>query len=338
MIWGNPTILYFLWIGPAVAVLMGYAQHRRAAALARFVDPQMAERLMPRSNRSRPWIKMGLVVLGLTLLVLAAARPRFGVYFEEVSSRAVDLFVALDVSRSMLAEDVSPSRLERAKSDILDLLNKLGADRVGLIAFAGQPVVKAPLTTDHGFFRMVLDEIDTDSAPRGGTLIGDAIRKAMEAMPIRRDRDQVIVLITDGEDQDSFPEDAAKAAAERRIKIFTVGLGDPGEGSRIPIRDEAGSLTYIKDTQGAEVWSRLDERTLQTIALVTDGAYIPAQTHAYDLGQVYENHLASLARSESQSEKRKRYRERFQLLACFGLILLVIDMVVPNYEKQRLPT
>ena len=234
----------------------------------------------------------------------------------------------------MLAEDVAPNRLKRAKSDIRDLLKKLPGDRLGLIAFAGKPVVKVPLTTDQGFFLTILEEIDTDSAPRGGSLIGDALRKGMEAMEERRDRDQVMVLITDGEDQDSFPDEAARLASERGIKIFTVGLGDPTEGARIPLRDGQAGLTYLK-YQGREVWSRMDENLLKSIALTTEGAYIPARTRAYDLGRVYEDHLSELTRGEIHSEKRKRYREQFQFFVCLGVILLLLDMLIPNYPGKK---
>ena len=238
----------------------------------------------------------------------------------------------LDVSRSMLAEDVAPNRLERAKSDIRDLLRKLPGDRVGLIAFAGAPATIVPLTSDQGFFLGALEGVNTDSAPRGGSLIGDAIRKAIESLEVTRDRDQVIVLITDGEDHDSFPQEAAEQAAEREIKIFTVGLGDPQEGRRIPVRDAAGSVRYLKH-EGQEVWSRMDERLLKEIALKTSGAYIPARTRTYDLGQIYEDHLANLTRGEIQAEKRKRYAERFQWFVFAGLAALLAEMLVARYPR-----
>lgn len=335
MFWENPNFLFCLWILPAAAFLLVFAHRRRARSARRFADPVMVSRLMPSLKGSRPWIKGGLILIGLACLIVAGARPRFGVYFEKVSQPGVDLFILLDTSRSMLAEDVTPNRLERAKSDIRDLLKKLPGDRVGLIAFAGRPVVKVPLTTDHGFFSMALDEVDTRSAPRGGSLIGDAIRMGMKAMEERRDRDQVMVLITDGEDHESYPDEAAQLAADRGIKIFTVGLGDP-EGFRIPIRDETGRLKYLKH-QGQEVWSKMNEDLLKTIALKTQGAYIPAKTSAYDLGEVYEDHLEGLTRSEIQAEKRKRYREQFQLFVCLGVAFLLLEMLIPSYPKQTSP-
>ncbi|MEX0818170.1 MAG: VWA domain-containing protein [Pirellulaceae bacterium] len=330
----SPQLLLLLWLLPAVGGLLVYAQRRRVAAAHRFAGDVMSQRLMPTAAGGRNGTKAIALLVGLGLLVFAAARPRWGVYFEDVQSRGVDMFVLLDVSRSMLAEDVAPNRLERAKSDIRDLLPYLEGDRVGLIAFAGAAVVQTPLTTDQGFFRMVLDVTDPDSAPRGGSLIGDAIRKALESMEPRHDRDQVIVLITDGEDHDSFPAEAAKAAAERNVKVICVGLGDTDEGMRIPIRDESGQLAYMKH-DGQEVWSKMDEALLKEIALTTGGAYIPAKTRAYDLGQVYSQHLAGLSRGEITAEKRKRYRERFQLFVVLGVVVLLLEMVIPRYPRME---
>lgn len=332
MYWENARLLFGLWILPALAGLLVYAHRRRVSAVLRFVDPAMLARLLPPQGGWRPWLKGTALVLGVAGLVLASARPRWGVHFEQVSARGVDLFVVLDVSKSMLAQDVAPSRLERAKSDIADLLKRLTGDRVGLVVFAGVAVVKVPLTTDQGFLRMALAEVDTDSVGRKGTMIGDAIRKALVAMPERRDRDQVLVLITDGEDHESFPEEAAQKAAERNVRIITVGLGDPREGSRIPLRDSQGNLRYLKNDE-QEVWSRMDERLLLELAQTTNGAYIPAQTRAYDLGQIYEEHLAKLTRGEIRAEKRKRYGEQFQVFLCLGLGLLLTEMLIPRFPR-----
>ncbi len=332
MYWDEPYVLLGLWLLPVIAGLLVYAHRRRTMAASQFADPAMVARLMPALRGPRPWIKGTLLLLGVGLLVVAGARPRFGVYFEKVSQRGADVFVLLDVSRSMTAQDVAPSRLERAKSDIRDLLDRLVGDRVGLIVFAGKPMVRVPLTADHGFFLSALEEVDTRSAPRGGTLIGDAIRRCLEVMPVDRSRDQAMVLITDGEDHDSYPLDAATAAAERGVKIFTVGLGDTREGARIPMHDQSGQLRYLKDKENKEHWSKLDERPLKEIALATQGAYIPAGTRAYDLGQVYNDHLANLSRGEYQAEKRKRYAEQFQLFVCLGVALLLLEMAIPAYR------
>jgi len=333
MYWQNPQLLLLWWLLPVLVGLFVFARRRRNRAAQHFADPTMLGRLLPADDPLRSWCKVVLLVAATACLVAAAARPRWGVYFQEVRSRGVDLFVLLDVSRSMLAEDVAPNRLIRAKSDILDLLTKLQGDRVGLIVFAGAAVVKAPLTTDQGFFRMVLDDIDTDSAPRGGSLIGDAVRKALESLEQRHDRDQVIVIITDGEDHDSFPEEAAQQAAERGVKICTVGLGDADEGRRIPLRDESDNLTYLQH-EGQEIWSRMDEELLKKMALATKGAYIPAKTRAYDLGEVYEERLTGLTEGEISTERHKQYRERFQLFILLGLGLLLLEMLIPRYPRS----
>ncbi len=324
-----------LWILPIVAGLLVYAHRRRLAAATKFVEAAMVARLMPAFSGPRPWIKGTLILVALGCLIVAAARPRFGVYFETVTQRGVDMFVLLDVSRSMRAEDVAPNRLARAKSDIRDLLLKLPGDRVGLVVFAGKPAVKVPLTTDQAFFEMVLDEVNTKSAPRGGTLIGDGLRKCIEALPQAEDRDQVIVLITDGEDHESLPLEAAKHAAQRGIKIFTVGLGDAREGGRIPVRDEDGNLQFLKNNDGQELWSKMDGSLLEEMALLTGGAYIPAGTRAYDLGLVYEDSLADLSRGEVQSGKKKRYREQFQLFLCLGIFCLAAEMALPAYSRKK---
>ncbi|MEO1981415.1 MAG: VWA domain-containing protein, partial [Fuerstiella sp.] len=300
----------------------------------RFVEQPMVERLLPAFDTTRVWLKAILVMTAVTLLIVAIARPRFGFDLKEISSRGVDLFVLLDVSRSMLAEDVKPNRLERAKSDILDLLQKLEGDRVGLIVFAGAPVVQVPLTTDQGFFKIALEDVDSDSAPRGGTLIGDAIRKALASMETRSDRDQAIVLITDGGDQDSFPAEAAKQAAERNVRIITVGLGDVAEGARIPQRAESGGLTFVQH-EGQEVWSKMDESLLEQMATTTQGAYVPAQTLRYDLGQIYDDQLARLTQGDISTEQRKRYREQFQMFAIPAFLLLLLEMWIPGYRRRQ---
>lgn len=327
MSWESPSFLLALWMVPAIGLLAVYSHRRRQAVATRFARRAMLIRLVPRLSLTRLVIKSVLLMVAVTLLIVAAARPRFGVYFDEVRSRGVDVFILLDVSRSMLADDVKPNRLERAKSDILDLIENLPDDRVGLIAFAGAPAVLVPLTTDRDFFRMVLRDVNPDSAPRGGSLIGDAIRKAITSLPVRNDRDQALVIITDGEDQQSFPTEAAQQAAERNLRIITVGLGDVDEGSRIPTSDDDGSRGFIRH-EGQEVWSKMDEALLKEIALTTSGAYVPARTRNYDLGEIYRQHLASLSTGDLTGEQRRRFREQFQWFGIAGLLLLVIELFI----------
>ncbi len=332
--WDNPEALLILWLLVPAAFAIAYRRRRQRRAAERFLQPSMGERLLPTSSRSRTLTRSVLLLGGLSLLVVAIARPRWGVFFDQVTRRGADLMVVLDVSRSMLSEDVKPNRLDRARSDIRDLLQQVKGDRVGLVAFAGKAVPACPLTTDQGFFRLALDQIGPHSVPVGGTAIGDAIRLALDSMEKTAERDQAILLITDGEDHDSFPKEAALAAAERKVKIFAVGLGDTSEGARVPASSDPRQRTYLKH-EGQEVWSRMDESLLQDLALSTGGAYIPARTRDYDLGTVYEEHLAALQAGELASETRKRHQERFQLFLALGLVMILLEMMVSPFRRDR---
>ena len=300
-----------------------------------FFEASIIDRLMPTLDASRCFRKALFLLLACVFGIVAVASPRFGAYYEEVSQSGVDVFILLDVSRSMLAEDVVPSRLERAKSDIQDLLHHVAGDRVGLIAFAGRPMIKVPLTTDHGFFLHVLRSVDTNSAPRGGTAIGDAIRLALRAMPPEADRERAIILITDGEDQESMPLEAARDAAERKIRILAIGLGNPLEGGRIPIRDPSGNLTYLRH-DGQEVWSRMEESTLREIAQITEGAYVAAGTRMFDLGQIYTDSIGRMQKSVYQTEQRQRLRHQYQIFLAVAVLCLLLYMIVSEHRVQSL--
>ncbi|MDR1962295.1 MAG: VWA domain-containing protein [Planctomycetaceae bacterium] len=330
----QPYYLLFLWLIPVFAFLIRYAYQRKRCAAEQFLQAAMRKRLMPGIDGVRILSRSIVLLTALSFSFVAAANPMFGVYFEEVSRKGADIFVLLDVSRSMLAEDTAPNRLMRAKSDIKDLLQRIVGDRVGLIVFAGKPIVKVPLTTDHGFYNEILDSVDTNSAPRGGTAIGDAIRKALDVMPPESDRDQAIVLITDGDDQESMPLEAAGDAAARKVRILTVGLGDAAEGGRIPIRDADGKLTYLKH-EGREVWSKVNEQTLKEIALQTGGIFIPAETRAFDLGQFYIDYLGRLKGGEYQIEQRKKFRQQYQVFLVIAVLLLLVYIAVPEYRTTE---
>ncbi len=326
------SYLLLLWLLPVIALLLRSAFRRKRKAAERFLEPVMVERLIPRFDPARAFFRGLILLTAMMFLFFAAAGPQYGVYFEDVSRRGADVFVLLDVSRSMLAEDVPPNRLQRAKSDIRDLLQRVVGDRVGLIVFAGKPVLKVPLTTDQGFFNEVLEKVDTKSAPSGGTAISDAIRKALDSLSQETDRDRAMVLITDGDDQDSMPLEAAKQAAAQKVRILTIGLGDPVEGGRIPIRDEAGKRTFLQ-YKGQEVWSKVDEKSLKEIADITGGVYIPASGKAFDLGQIYVNYLGRMQGTEFQIEHRKRYRQQFQIFLAVAVGLLFVYLLVPEYRS-----
>jgi Ca-activated chloride channel family protein len=328
----RPICFLLLWFVPLLALLLRYAYKKKKQTALMFFDPSMADRLMPTLDAGRFFRKSSLLLLALVFSILAAAGPRFGTYYEEVSQSGVDVFILLDVSQSMLAEDIAPNRLTRAKSDIQDLLNSIAGDRVGLIVFAGKPIIKVPLTTDHGFFLQILRSVDTHSAPRGGTAIGDAIRLALRVMPPEAGREQAILLITDGEDQESMPLEAAKDTAERQIRILTLGLGNPAEGGRIPLRNSSGQLTYLKH-EGQEVWSKLDESILREIARITEGAYIAAGTGTFNLGQIYADSIGKMQGNVSPTERRQRLRHQYQIFLATAVLCLLLYIIAPEYRQ-----
>ena len=334
----RPFYLLFLWVLPFLALLLGYAYKKKKQTALMFFDAPMADRLMPKLDISRFFCKAFLLLFACVFGIVAAAGPRFGTYYEEVPQNGADIFILLDVSRSMLAEDVVPNRLLRAKSDIQDLLDRDTGSRVGLIVFAGKPIIKVPLTTDRGFFLQVLHTVDTNSAPRGGTAIGDAIRLALRAMPPEAERERAVVLITDGEDQESMPLEAAKDAAERKVRILSIGLGNPAEGGRIPLRDSAGQFTYLK-YDGQEVWSKMDETVLREIARITEGAYVAAGTRTFDLGQVYADSIGKMQNKayqegENPTGRRQKLRHQYPIFLSIAVVSLLLYIIVPEHRRQ----
>lgn len=333
MEWQHPQFLYLsLPVCVGWILLALYSKRRRTQAREAFVAQAMWSRVLPESSAVRFWIKLFLCETVIITGLVALAGPRFGTQYEHVVPRGSDLYVLIDVSRSMLADDVAPSRLERARADVSALVNRLEGERIGLVAFAGQAVVKCPLTVDYDSFRRALNELDPGSAPRGGTAIGDAIRKALEVFQARADRDQAVLLITDGDDQESYPLEAAAVAAERKVTIFTVGLGDSEQGSRIPQNSNASAFV---EHEGQQVWSRLDGKLLQEIAIRTSGVYIPAGTRAYDLGELYVNHLQGRKGDDATSQQRIRKAERFQIFLAMTLLALLADLCISPYSRQR---
>jgi len=280
-------------------------------------------------------IKAVLLLCAFAAIVVALTEPKWNPRPLQIKSRGRDVVILLDTSRSMLAEDIKPSRLERAKIAIGDLLEKLGGDRIAIVTFAGNSAVKCPLTQDYAFVRMALADISTESTARGGTAIGDAIRKATEEVFDRQAREfKDLILITDGEDHDSFPVQAAEKAAGEGIRIIAIGIGDENEGSRIPITGPDGRTTFLK-YQGQEVWSKLDADTLRKIAYATPGGkYIGVEPGTtLNLDEIYEELVASAQKRELESATMIAYDERFQVFLVAGIVLLVCEVLISERKK-----
>ena len=333
--WYAIHMLYLLWALPLLVLLYVWAGHKRRRALARFAEWDLVERLSRSLSPVRRRWKAALVLTACALIVIGLARPAWNPKPRTVHRRGRDVVFILDVSKSMLAEDLKPNRLERAKLAIKDCLDVLQGDRVGLVIFAGTAVVKCPLTLDYGFFRMMLDDVSVNSVSRGGTMIGDAVRKALDEVFDDRERKyKDIVLITDGEDHDSFPVQAAEEAGQRGIRIIAVGLGDENRGEPIPVTDARGHKTFLT-YNGKRVLTKLDADTLRRMANAsTGGKYLPVATGTIDLGTVYANLIASAEKRELEAKTITRYEEKFQIFLALAFVLLGFEPLIGERRRQ----
>ncbi|QDV24309.1 VWA domain-containing protein [Aureliella helgolandensis] len=324
----NLEWLHAIWGIAFLAILLIGLELRGHSILQRFMSPRMQLRLVQKPALSRRLLGIGLFCLALLCFVFAMMRPQWGMTMQATTRVDSQIMICLDVSKSMLAEDVVPNRLERAKTEIESLLGIMDAgQQVGLIAFAGKAAVQCPLTTDFGFLRLILAETGPASVGLGGTKIGEALRKAVDGFSDAGDVNRLILLITDGEDHDSFPLDAAQAAKEKGVRVVSIGFGDEA-GSKIEITDPTtGVRTFVTDVHGQPVTSRLDGDTLRDIALETEGAYIPAGTGALDLDSIYQAHIATLLKGRTDSERRTIRNEAYQWCVLFGFLCWITSFL-----------
>jgi Ca-activated chloride channel family protein len=327
-------MLYLLWLLPVLFALFLYSANRRRQLLARFMHLGLQQKLIFVNPVRRRW-KAALILAAFGLLVVGLARPAWNLQQTTVRRTGRDIVFVLDVSKSMLAEDLAPNRLERAKLAIADVIDKIEGDRVGLLVFAGTAAVKCPLTLDYGFFRMMLDTVSTDSISRGGTMIGDGIRLVLDQMLDKQEKKyKDIVLITDGEDQESFPLEAAKECAAKGVRLLIIGLGDENEGKRIPVVDASGRRTFMKH-EGREVWSRLDANTLREMTLAAPGSrYLNVATGTIDLGEVYMQLISSADKKELEEETIEKYEEKFQIFIGIGFLLLGLEALISERRRE----
>lgn len=331
----QPRLLWLLAVLPLVFLSLLWADNRRREALARLGDPKLLERLSGAvSWRNRRW-RSRLWITGLTCLIVALARPQWGSQVEVVEQEGVQVMVALDVSKSMLAQDLKPDRLTRAKLEISDLMGKLNGDEIGLVLFSGASFIQFPLTSDYDTARSFLDHAGPDVISRPGTAIGDAIRTAVDGFDPQRNSQKIIVIMTDGEDHEANALAAAEQAAEDEAIIYTIGFGS-AQGEPIPEFDAGGQLTgYKKDESGQIVLSRLDEITLQQIALTANGRYFRASADGSELDRLVEE-LDALVAEQFESRFEVRKIERFQWFLLAALLTLVVSEFLPDRKRQAL--
>ncbi len=323
-------MFWLLALTPALVVFLVWGFRARRRALERFAAPPLAERLADSVRPvARRWKADPDRHRGDYWPALALTQPRWGFEWREVKHKGVDIFVLLDVSKSMLTEDVRPNRLEQAKYAVQDLLEKLQGDRIGLIAFAGTAFLQCPLTVDYEAFRLTLKDADPRIIPRGGTAIAVAIRTALKAFEASEGRDRAIVLITDGEENEGDALVAADEAAKEGVKIYTIGVGT-AEGELIPIREEGKPMEFLKDRDGQVVKSRLNEELLKEIALKTGGIYVRSVPGDFGIDTIYEKGISQLKRKEYQAQLQKRYFERFQWPLGLAFAFLVVESFVSD--------
>ena len=329
MQFGDPQLFWLLALAPVLALFLVWAFRARRRALERFASAPLAQRLADSVRPvARRW-KATLIVAAVTLAALALTQPRWGFEWREVKHKGVDIFVLLDVSKSMLTEDVRPNRLGQAKYAVQDLLEKLRGDRIGLIAFAGTAFVQCPLTVDYEAFRLTLKDADPHIIPRGrnGDWPGDSdgaesLRRGRRTRPCHRVDHR---RRADGGDAVAAADEAAKEG----VKIFAIGVGTT-EGELIPIREEGKPMEFLKDRDGEVVKSRLDENTLKQLALKTGGIYVHSAAGDFGMDAIYDKGIAQLQRKEFASRLQKQYFERFQWPLGMAFVLLVVESFVSD--------
>ncbi len=336
MTFGRPQFLYALILVPLAFLFWLWAERRRRAALARLGNPALLEALSDAVNRrGRRW-QTALWLAALTLLLLALARPQWGTEVQMVEQQGIEIMVALDVSQSMLAEDIKPNRLQRAKLEIADLMERLGGNEMGLVLFSGASFIQFPLTSDFATARTFLDSAGPGVISRPGTAIADAIETALHGFDWQRSSQKVILLMTDGEDHEGDPLEAARKAAEQGVILYAIGFGSP-QGEPIPQYNRRGEIVgYKKDRQGNTVLSKLDEVTLQKIALATGGQYYRASASGRELDALSAE-LDAMQKASLESRFERRHIERFQGFVLAALVALVAGELIPDRKGKQQP-
>ena len=317
-----------------LGVFMLWVVARKKKLLQRFSDIPLVMKNAPYISFARQRSKAILLVIGAALVVMALARLQFGTHLEMVKREGIDLIIAVDVSTSMLAQDMKPSRLERAKQQVRSIIDRLEGDRVGLIAFAGEAFVQCPVTLDYSAARLLLSAMDQNSVTVQGTSLAEAIETAQRSFNQQERKHKVLLLLTDGENHDKGALEAAEEARQEGIRIYTVGIGSPS-GEPIPILDRSGNqVGFKKDEDGNVVVSRLDAQTLQKIALETGGKFYQATPGEMELDRIFEE-ISSLEKKELEGSLVTRYDDRFQWPLLLALFFLVIEYFIPERKRPQ---
>src|ERR1035441_7398839 len=333
MTFANPHMLWLLLaIPPALLAFFWWAGRTRQRLLTQFIQARLLPTLTIGISATRQKISIGCLVLAVVCLILALARPQWGFDWQETKQRGLDIVVAIDTSKSMLAEDIAPNRLARAKLAALELMQRARSDRLGVGAFAGSAFLQCPLTIDDAAFRQSVEALNVNIIPQGGTAIAEAIETALTAFK-EEDNYKVLVLFTDGEDHDSGALEAAEKAAKAGMRIFPIGIGT-AEGELLRVKDAQGGGDYVRDEQGNVVKSHLNERLLQQIASATEGGFYLPLRGAKAIDTLYDQGLAKLPKSQHQEKFVRLYHERYHWPLAVAIVLLLVEMLFPERKRE----
>lgn len=307
---------------------------RRRKLTGEFADRATLAQIAPTLSAGKRLFKMGLVTTAVFLCLYSLARPQWGFVWEEAKRSGIDILIAMDVSKSMLATDVKPNRLERSKFAVKDLIKKLDGDRVGLIAFAGTAFLQCPPTIDYNGFLLVLDDLGVGTIPKGGTNISGAISEAVKTFGPKDKKFKALVIITDGDDLEGKPLEAAKEASKAGIRVYCIGVGT-AEGELIYVYNERGQRDLVKDRRGDAVKSRLNEELLKEIAVSTGGAYVRATQAEFGLALIYDKNISKLEKSDLDSKMRKHLNEKYQYFLALAILALFIEPLISEARRNH---
>ncbi len=320
--------LLLLLLVPFFFVIQAVVLKIRKKRIRKFGDEALVAKLMPSYSEGKIWIRLVLFSIGFIFFIIGLSRPQIGARLKEHETKGAEIMIVLDVSNSMLAEDYSPNRLERAKLAISRLVDKLRDERIGLIVFAGNSFVQLPITTDYVSAKMFLNSISTESVPVQGTAMGEAINTAMKSFSLQSEKSRAVIVITDGENHEDDPVAAARQAAELGVRVFTIGVGSP-EGKPIPFEGE-----LLKDKNGEIVVTRLDESILKDVADAGNGLYVRAGTSEFGLNPVI-NEIKKMEDEKYSSIVFEEYDEQFMNFFAIALIFFVLEMLVGDRKPKR---
>ncbi|MEJ6734620.1 MAG: VWA domain-containing protein [Flavobacteriales bacterium] len=327
------TFLYLLAIIPLLVILFYLFLRWRNAAVEKIGSSQIVGKMMPMSSSFKLKLKFWIYSFSIASLILALANPQFGSKLEEVKREGIDIMIAIDLSNSMLAQDLPPNRLERAKQSISRMIDRLEGDRIGLVVFAGDAYVQLPITTDYSAAKLFLSTINTEIVPTQGTAIGKAIDLCIKSFDFKNGQSKSIIVITDGENHEDDAIEKAKEANKKGVIIHTIGMGSE-EGGPIPLKNNRGQIkSYQKDNNGETVITKLNETMLKQIAASGNGSYIRANSTKSGLDALF-NEINKMEKNKIDSKVFTDYKDRFQWLLGFSILLLLIEVILLERKNK----